>query len=172
VKRLTLVLVRVKDGKATRVLKGLASIGGKDSSFTVGADGVSVAPDGSLFVQMTASPECGSEKVLPPKGRVQLGSLLVESGAQGLRPVASVDTLECTHNYDRADRNSDPYAVLALSRTKAVVVDAGANALYRVDGGKASLLTGSSCGSRSPEQFVKCAARPWRRAPPRGSMAA
>jgi sugar lactone lactonase YvrE len=133
-------ITRVKDGKATRVLGGLASIGGKDGSFTVGADGVSVAPDGSIFVQMTAFPDCGPEKVLPPKGRVQLGSLLVKSGAQGLRPVLSVDALECKSNYDHSDRNSDPYSVLALSRTKALVVDAGANALLEVDGAKARLL--------------------------------
>jgi sugar lactone lactonase YvrE len=134
-------ITRVKDGKATRVLNGLASIGGKDGSFTVGADGVSIAADGSVLVQMTAFPNCGPEKLLPPKGRVQLGSLLVKSGAQGLRPLATVDALECAHNYDKADRNSDPYAVLALSKSSAIVVDAGANALYKVAGGKASLLT-------------------------------
>ena len=120
-------ITRVKDGKATRVLDGLASIGGKDGSFTVGADGVSVAPDGSIFVQMTAFPECGSEQGLPPKGRVQLGSLLVKSGPTGLRPAATVDALECKQNLDKTDRNSDPYSVLALSAKSALVVDAGAN---------------------------------------------
>src|SRR5581483_10461724 len=118
-------ITRVKDGRATRILTGLASVGGKDGSFTVGADGVSVAPDGSVFVQMTAFPNCGSESALPRRGRVQLGSLLVKSGPGGLRPAATVDALECAHNYDRADRNSDPYAVLALSARKAIVVDAG-----------------------------------------------
>jgi DNA-binding beta-propeller fold protein YncE len=134
-------ITRVKDGKSVRVLGGLASIGGKDGSFTVGADGVSVAPDGSIFVQMTAFPDCGSEKALPARGAAQLGSLLVKSGARSLRPAATVDSLECKHNYDKADPNSDPYAVLALSAKKAVVVDAGANALLAVNGSTAKLLT-------------------------------
>ncbi|HEX4680133.1 MAG TPA: ScyD/ScyE family protein [Gaiellaceae bacterium] len=133
-------ITRVKDGKSTRVVSGLASIGGHDGSFTVGADGVAVAGDGTLFVVMTSVPECGPTKVLSPAGKFQVGYLLRKARGKA-QQYGNLNAAECTHNYDHADRNSDPYAAIALSPTHAVVVDAGANTLFDVNGGKVKLLT-------------------------------
>ena len=56
--------------------------------------------------------------------------------------VARVDKLEHRQNLDgiKGDRNSNPYAVLALSANHQIVVDAGANAVLEVQDGKVSLL--------------------------------
>jgi sugar lactone lactonase YvrE len=134
-------ITRIDRGRASRVFTGLTSIGPKDGWYATGADGVSVAPDGSVFVQMTAYPYCKPDGALPKRARFQLGYLLVKSGAGGLRRAADVGALECADNFDHSDRNSDPYAVLALSARHAIVADAGANALYDVNGSTVKLLT-------------------------------
>jgi sugar lactone lactonase YvrE len=55
--------------------------------------------------------------------------------------VANISLIEWNRNLDKVkgDRNSNPYAVLALA-DRQIVVDAGANAVLQVQGGKISLL--------------------------------
>jgi hypothetical protein len=130
-------VTRVVGGKATRVLGLLPSLGGRDGSFTTGADGVSVADDGTLFVAMTGAP-CGT-KVPAPAARF-VGKILRKAGTAGPRPVADITALECRSNPDHTDRNPNPYAVLALSPTRTIAVDAGGNTLYDVNGSRAKLL--------------------------------
>ncbi len=56
--------------------------------------------------------------------------------------MARIDAVEWKQNFDKVkgDRNSNPYAVLALA-DRQIVVDAGANAVLEVKGGKAKLLS-------------------------------
>jgi len=124
-------IARFNAGKVVRIATGLLSIGGQDGSFTVGADGVAVDESGAVYVQQTAAPECMTPKGVPPQVTAQLGKTLRVVGGK-LRPVAWISPLECKHNYDHTDRNSDPYAIVALGGDHEVVVDAGANALFDV----------------------------------------
>jgi sugar lactone lactonase YvrE len=131
------------NGAKRRVVSGLLSAGGQDGTFTTGADGVSVAPDGTVYVAMTAAPECSPTKGFPGFVRRQAGHLLAKvakAKPTNARPVANVAAVECRTNPDGTDRNSNPYAVLALSRGHAIVVDAGANALFDVRGKRVRLL--------------------------------
>jgi sugar lactone lactonase YvrE len=130
---------KITGRRSTRIVTGLLSAGGRDGSFTAGADGVALGSDGSVYVAMTAVPECGPTKGIPARATRQLGHLLVASGGT-LSPVANVARLECTRNPDGQDRNSNPYAVLALGKGRQIVVDAGANALLDVRGGRVSVL--------------------------------
>ena len=130
-------VVRVQGGKVARVIRGLVSVGGKDGSFTTGADGVSVAGDGTVFIAMTGAP-CGTK--VPPRAQGQVARLLRKSGPGGPSSVANIGVFECTKNPDHTDRNPNPYAALALSPTHAIVVDAGGNAVYDVQGSRLKLL--------------------------------
>jgi sugar lactone lactonase YvrE len=132
-------VTRIVGGAKTRVLGGLVSAGGKDGSFVAGAHAVSVTSDGTLFVAMTGRPEC-QQIPLPPRAAAQAGRVLVKSGPAPLRTFANVERLECAKNFDGTDRNSNPYAVLALGKGRVLVVDAGANALYDVTARGVKLL--------------------------------
>ena len=132
-------ITRIAGGRKVRVVRRLFSAGGPGGLFAVGADGVSVGPGGVLYIAM-ATPSCKLPPGLPPRARAQLGRLLVKSGRRPARPLVNIARLECTRNFDRADRYSNPYAVLAVGPSHAVVVDAGANALIEVRGTSARLL--------------------------------
>jgi sugar lactone lactonase YvrE len=132
-------IARFQSGKVTRPTTGLLSVGGLDGSFTAGADGVAVDPSGTAYAVMTAAPECQPVKGVPARAVAQLGKVLRLSGAKATG-VASVSPVECRDNPDGTDRNSNPYALLALGRNHQVVVDAGANALFDVRGSKVTLL--------------------------------
>ena len=132
-------IVRLAGGKLSTVASGFISGAGPDGSFARGLHGVSVSPDGAVFGVTTSGPPA-FVKSLPKPFRRQAGRLFdVKSGA--FTSVAQVDQLEWKNNLDKVkgDRNSNPYAVLAQS-DRQVVVDAGANAVYEVRGGKVSLL--------------------------------
>jgi sugar lactone lactonase YvrE len=132
------VSVSPKGAKHT-VQGGLLSIGGQDGTFTVGPDGVAVAPDGSvLTVIASGTPE--QVRAAPPRAQAQAGQLMrVKPGP--LTDLASIDTFEWEHDSDgvRGDLNSDPYDVLALEGRQ-LVADAGANAIVEVRGRAVSLF--------------------------------
>jgi glucose/arabinose dehydrogenase len=132
-------IVRVAGGAKRTVAKGLISAGGPGGVFATGAHGVSVAPDGKVYTVMTSGPP-QLIKGLPKPARAQAGRLFDVSGGN-LSAVARIDAVEWKRNLDkvRGDRNSNPYAVLALA-DRQIVVDAGANAVLEVRGGKARLL--------------------------------
>jgi glucose/arabinose dehydrogenase len=122
------------------VAKGLISAGGGDGSFEAGADGVAIGPDGHVYTVTTS----GTPKDIssaPKKFQAAAGKLFdVTSGIPN--PLAAIDAFEWAHNSDgvKGDRNSNPYAVLALADRR-IVADAGANAILSVDAsGSVSLL--------------------------------
>jgi WD40 repeat protein len=135
---LTSSVVKVANGKKSVVVKGLLSAAGAGGVFATGVHGVSVAPDGRVFaVETSGTPQdIGSA---PPWARRQAGRLF--DVTSGKTPVANVSLIEWNRNLDKVkgDRNSNPYAVLALA-DRQIVADAGANAILQVVGSKISLL--------------------------------
>lgn len=135
---LTSSIVKVANGKKTTVAKGLLSAAGGGGVFATGVHGVSVAPDGRLFgVETSGTPrDIGAA---PRWARRQAGRLF--DLTRGRTAVANISLIEWNRNLDKVkgDRNSNPYAVLALA-DRQIVVDAGANAVLQVQGSKVSLL--------------------------------
>ena len=132
-------LVRYANGKARTFAKGMISLGGPDGSFAVGLHGVSVAPDGSIYTVTTSGPP-QQIKSVPKPVRQKAGRLFsVTKGS--FKQAANVSPFEWKRNVDnvKGDKNSNPYAVLALA-DRQLVVDAGANAVFEVRGGKVSLF--------------------------------
>lgn len=132
---LTAGVTMVKGGKQSKLVTGLLSAGGKDGSFTVGADGLAIGPGGELYTIMTsAGPE------LPPlpepigsAAKRQLGNVLrVRAGHVGV--VADIDDVEFTKNPDGKQIDSDPYG-LAISGGTRVALDAGGNSVLTWTGG-------------------------------------
>src|SRR5215207_3325100 len=131
-------VVKVANGRKSTVVKGLLSAAGAGGVFATGVHGVSVAPDGRLFGVETS----GTRKDIagaPPWARKQAGRLF--DLTSGRTPVANISLIEWNRNLDKVkgDRNSNPYAVLALA-DRQIVVDAGANAVLQVQGAKISVL--------------------------------
>jgi sugar lactone lactonase YvrE len=132
-------ITRYRDARQARVLRNLVSVGGRDGTFVTGPNGVSVDPQGVFYIAMTAAPSCRKTDDLPDNARGALGKLM--RWQQGkLEAVVDLNALECARNFDHADRNANPYAVLALGNGHEVVVDAGANTLYDVQGKNARVL--------------------------------
>ena len=132
-------IVRVAGGAKSTVAKGLLSVGGPGGVFATGVDGVSVSPDGKVYGVMTSGPPA-QVKSFPRPFRNQAGRLFDLTDGN-LSAVANISALEWKRNLDKfkRDRNSNPYAVLALA-DRQIVVDAGANAVLQVQDGKVSLL--------------------------------
>jgi sugar lactone lactonase YvrE len=132
-------IVRVTAAGKRTVADGFMSVGGRGGAFAAGVHGVSVAPDGKVFA-VSGSSTPRDIRSMPRSVRRQVGRLFDVSGGN-LSSVARVDRLEHAQNLDgvRGDRNSNPYAVLALA-DRQIVVDAGANAVLEVRGGQVSLL--------------------------------
>jgi WD40 repeat protein len=135
---MTSSIVKVTDGHKSTVAKGLLSAAGAGGVFATGVHGVSVAPDGTVFgVETSGTPrDIGAA---PPWARKQAGRLF--DLTNGNTPVANISLIEWNRNLDhvKGDRNSNPYAVLALA-DRQIVVDAGANAVLQVVGSKISVL--------------------------------
>lgn len=132
-------IVRVQGGNVSTVARGFASYGGPGGPFAAGVHGVSVSPDGNVFA-VTGSGPPGLVRSLPRPIRSQAGRLFnVTDG--NLSAIARIDSVEWSRNLDnvRRDRNSNPYAVLALA-DRQIVVDAGANAVLEVRGGQVNVL--------------------------------
>jgi hypothetical protein len=134
-------IVRVApDGKKSTVARGMPSLAGRGGPFAAGLHGVSVAPDGTVF-GVTGSAMPSDLKGLPRSVKSKVGRVF-RAGGGAFSPVARVDRLEHRRNLDnvKGDRNSNPYAVLALSANHQIVVDAGANAVLEVRDGNVELL--------------------------------
>jgi glucose/arabinose dehydrogenase len=135
---LTSGIVKVANGTKSTVAKGLLSAAGAGGVFATGVHGVSVAPDGRVFgVETSGTPKDIGDA--PAWARKQAGRLF--DLTSGRTPVANISLIEWNRNLDKVkgDRNSNPYAVLALA-DRQIVVDAGANAVLQVQGSKISLL--------------------------------
>ena len=135
-------IVRVApDGRKSTVARGMFSLAGQGGPFAAGLHGVSVAPDGTVF-GVTGSAAPRDLQGMPPAVRSKVGRVFSASGG-AFSAVARVDKLEHRRNLDnvKGDKNSNPYAVLALAANHQIVVDAGANAVLEVRDGKVSLLS-------------------------------
>jgi glucose/arabinose dehydrogenase len=132
-------VLRVSGGKVRTVAKGLLSVSEPGGLFATGLNGVSVDPAGKVFGVTTSGPP-GPIKSAPKFARKQAGRLFGLAGG-GFSAVARIDTYEWQNNVDGAkgDRNSNPYAVLALA-DRQIVVDAGANSVLEVRNGQVTLL--------------------------------
>lgn len=132
--------LRPGSGGKRVVQAGLLSLGGQDGTFTVGPDGVAVAPDGALYTVIASGTprEVGGA---PRRAQAQAGELW-RVRPKPLTDVASIDSFEWRHNSDgvSGDINSDPYDVLALRDGRQIVADAGANAILEVSGRGVRLL--------------------------------
>lgn len=137
---LTGAITRWNNGRTVRLVTGLPSIGGADGSFAVGAGGVAVDPTGALYIAMTDAPECKLPPGLPSNVVGTLGKIVRWGSRTGVSRAADISGAECANNYDRGDRNSNPYGLATTGPGRMVVVDAGANALFEVDGGTVQLL--------------------------------
>jgi glucose/arabinose dehydrogenase len=134
------VLAYSPAGAKRVVAKGLLSGAGGDGSFAAGADGVAIGPDGHIYTVTTS----GTPKDIgaAPKKFAAGAGKLFDVTLGSLNPIAAIDAFEWAHNSDgvKGDRNSNPYAVLALADRR-IVADAGANAILSVDAaGTVSLL--------------------------------
>lgn len=124
------------------MVRGLVSAGGRDGSFTGGPSAVSVTANGSIYIAMSAVPDCAPIPPGVPRAvKLQLGRLLKVGPAGRLSRVANIGALECRANPDGTDRNSNPYGVLALGNGREVVADAGGNTLIDVQGRRSKVLT-------------------------------
>jgi SMP-30/Gluconolactonase/LRE-like region len=134
-------IVRVApDGSKSNVARGFFSLAGPGGPFAAGIHGVSVTPGGSVFaVSGSATPRDVAGMPRPVKRQV---GRLFSVGGGDFSAVARVDRLEHRQNLDnvKGDRNSNPYALLALD-DRQIVVDAGANAVLEVRDGQVSLLS-------------------------------
>jgi sugar lactone lactonase YvrE len=134
-------IVRVSPtGRKRAVARGMFSFAGPGGPFAGGVSGVSVAPDGTVF-GVTNSSTPGDVASMPRPVRSKVGRLFRASGGT-FSAVARIDRLEHRRNLDnvKGDKNSNPYALLALA-DRQIVVDAGANAVLEVKDGKVKLLS-------------------------------
>lgn len=131
--------LRVAGGKVRTVAKGLLSASEPGGLFATGLDGVSVDPTGKVFGVTTSGPP-GPIKSAPKFARKLAGRLFGLAGG-GFSAIARIDAYEWQNNVDgvKGDRNSNPYAVIALA-DRQIVVDAGANSVLEVRNGQVSLL--------------------------------
>jgi glucose/arabinose dehydrogenase len=134
-------IVRVAGGQTTTVAGGMVSLAGRGGPFAAGLHGVSVAPDGSVAA-VTGSAPPRDVAGMPRPVRSKVGRLFSVAN-NVFSPIVRVDRLEHRRNLDgvKGDRNSNPYAVLALAANHQIVVDAGANAVLEVRDGQVSLLS-------------------------------
>jgi hypothetical protein len=132
-------IVRVAGGDTENVATGFASIAGPGGPFAAGVHGVSVDPAGNVFAVTGSAPRRQVRK-FPRKVRKQTGRLFDVTGGD-LDPIARLETIEWEQNVDgvKGDKNTNPYAVLALA-DRQIVADAGANAVYEVRDGVVDLL--------------------------------
>ena len=132
-------IVRFANGKASTFAKAFFSGAAPGGPFALGVHGVSVSPNGKVYGVTTSGPP-QMVKSLPAPVRRQTGRLFDVNGG-GFSPVARIDRVEWKSNFDKVkgDRNSNPYAVLALA-DRQIVVDAGANAVFEVRGSQVKLL--------------------------------
>ncbi len=133
---LTSSIARWSPSGLRSAVKGLPSVGGRDGTFTTGVDGVSVDKTGTIYAAITGAP-CTLK--LTPALKALAGQILrIRAGKR--ESVADLESLECKNNYDRTDKNPNPYAVLALGGDHEIAADAGGNTVFDIRGKKVTLL--------------------------------
>lgn len=126
---------RVLNGQQERVATGIRSIGDRATGMNAtGPHDLAFTADGSLYllVGLGADPAVRAEN--EGDGPAQLGRLFQLDPTTGeLAEVADVSGYETTNNPDGGALDSNPFALVAVPDGSLAVVDAGSNALYRVD---------------------------------------
>jgi hypothetical protein len=129
---------RIAGGTKERYAAGFVSGGGRDGSFSVGVDGVTVAPDGTVYAIETASGPHPEQ--FGPQAAAQLGYVLRVDRGGKTAVGGNVAAYEFAHNPASDNRDSDPYGI-AWSPFGFAVADAAANALLLVNpGGRVTTL--------------------------------
>jgi DNA-binding beta-propeller fold protein YncE len=121
-----------------QLAKGLPSFGNRDGTFATGADGVSLAPDGSLFGVETNAPSF-AKQLLPSSSRKLVGRVLRLSGGKAT-PTGKVAAFETKNDPDRLGLASGPYAIAAAGAATQYVADSAGNDVLQIGGSKVSLL--------------------------------
>lgn len=128
-------VTRVLDGQQERVATGIRSIGDAANGMNAtGPHDLAFTADGSLYllVGLGADPAVRAEN--ETDGPAQLGRLFQLDPMTGeLAEVADVAGYETIANPDGGALDSNPFALVAAADGSLAVVDAGSNALYRVD---------------------------------------
>lgn len=124
-------ITRVRDGKQTRVVTGLPSLGGQgDGAQAIGPSDVVVTRGRLAFTVGLGNPPSTIAQ-LPPLAAQRSASLLVQRGRDITR-VADLATYEATADPDGAGPDTNPNSLVA-NGSGYVVADAGGNSLLSVD---------------------------------------
>ena len=129
---------RLPSGALRSVARGLPSAAGRDGTGALGADDVTVAPNGAVYTIVSSAgprPPAG----LPRAIAGMLGSVVRVRGRR-LEPVAHVDRVEFRSDPDHKGVDSNPYSIAYLGG-KLYVADAGGNDLLAVSGSRVRVLT-------------------------------
>lgn len=137
-------VVRVaSSGALTNAITGLLSARGRpDGFYSLGADGVTVARDGTLSTVISAEmvgPDGVVPRQVPRSLRGQVGRVVTKRRGAKAKAGVSISAREFAHDADRGGKSSDPYAIAALG-SRLFVADAGANAVLEARPGGARVL--------------------------------
>src|SRR5581483_1622332 len=136
--------IDVHSGAVTNVVEDFVSVSDQTGFAATGIDGVSVAPDGTIYGIETGSARALTSGPRPPfpdwvidKGLSQIGRLVKVSGGSA-STVADVGDFDFDWTLDHKSLvpdqfpDANPYGVYAPGTNEQWVVDAGANTLDRV----------------------------------------
>jgi glucose/arabinose dehydrogenase len=128
-------ITRVLNGEQERVVEGLRSIGDRVTGMNAtGPHDIAFTADGSMYLIIGLGADPATRAENEAGGPSQAGKLfLVDPESGELTEVADVAGFETSDNPDGGALDSNPYAMVTASDGSLAVVDAGANALYRVD---------------------------------------
>ncbi len=123
-------VTRVAGGRQERIATGLPSHAARDGSGATGPHDVALGANGDLLVAIGLG---GPPQVRAGygEGSARLGHLVRVARSGQVTNVADVAAYEGTADPDKQGADSNPYAVLVEGDSQ-LVVDAGANALFRV----------------------------------------
>lgn len=124
-------ITRLWRGEQVRVVTGLPSHAPPGGTFAGGANDISFQGVGGMFVAMGLGNDPQLIRPLLGTAGNVLGTLLHVNAAGGWRVLADIAAYEAAVDPNGGLIDSNPYGVLAEAGSR-LVVDAGANALFRV----------------------------------------
>lgn len=124
-------ITRLWHGEQVRVVTGLPSHAPPGGTFAGGANDISFQGVGGMFVAMGLGNDPQLIRPLLGTAGNVLGTLLQVNAAGGWRVLADIAAYEAAVDPNGGLIDSNPYGVLAEAGSR-LVVDAGANALFRV----------------------------------------
>lgn len=145
-------ITRLWQGEQVRIVTGLPSHASPGGAFAGGVNDISFHGVGGMFVAMGLGNDPAVVRpVLGAAGKL-LGTLLQVNAGGGWRIVADVAAYEAAVDPNGGLIDSNPYGVLAEAGSR-LVVDAGANALFRVaaDGAISTVAVFPSRPTRSTD---------------------